>query len=163
MGLTDCTAARPVRIAREDATGLLTAGQVARRAGLLREDAGSVHRHVPAACSVSRLGYRWREDDVAAWLASRTATRIYFIRRRDTDEVKIGISSNLRARLRELQVAHGEPLELWLAFVGTEEDELYLHLEFERDHKRGEWFRESEDIRSFVEWQQARMGVGGAV
>ncbi len=88
-------------------------------------------------------------------------TYLYAIRRRGTGEIKIGVSIEPWGRIRGLQTAHGEPLELALAlpvplrasgtrnFVTSHESD--IHERFQQWHKRGEWFAESPEMSSWIE------------
>lgn len=75
---------------------------------------------------------------------------VYVIRRRDTQEIKIGVSYDPAARLRTLQTAHGEPLELVTAFPGAEAMEETLHRRFAAHRKLGEWFAEVPEIAAWI-------------
>jgi hypothetical protein len=139
-------------------SGLLTEGAVARAGGILADF--RVADLLPPTDSVGLLP-RWSVDAVEAWLRG-PSRRIYFIERPDTGEIKIGVSGQPRRRLADLQTAHGEPLQLLVVFIGDERDECYLHGLFEADRKLGEWFRATDEIRSFANNRVDRMMRGRA-
>lgn len=64
--------------------------------------------------------------------------------------IKIGITHDVAARLRTLQV--GSPYELTLLATvdGTVADEAALHLRLARDRMRGEWFRPTPEVIAVV-------------
>src|SRR5690349_9573430 len=55
---------------------------------------------------------------------------VYAIRRPDTREIKIGMSSDPLQRFRQLQDAHGAPLELLVVIPGAHQGERVLHHQF---------------------------------
>lgn len=55
--------------------------------------------------------------------------------------VKIGYSTNPRARLREIQTSNGRILKLLAYFPGTEADEDALHRKYKHLNTVQEWFR----------------------
>ena len=67
---------------------------------------------------------------------------VYFVRIRDTLNVKIGHSKDPYARLQTLQTASPYDIDLEQAFFSTEafQKEQRLHLEMQLYHVRGEWF-----------------------
>lgn len=70
---------------------------------------------------------------------------IYIIREKDSGNIKIGISRNPEARLKQLQTGNSQPLEL-VSFRSAENrfvDERALHNDAEDFHLRGEWFSDS--------------------
>jgi hypothetical protein len=80
------------------------------------------------------------------------STSIYFIQDVETKEVKIGLSANPKARLRQIQTGH--PHQLVLVRVvqgGMIGDERHLHRMLRHLHIRGEWFRGDMCIDSVIE------------
>ena len=76
---------------------------------------------------------------------------VYFIQRGTTDEVKIGVSRRLGARISSLASASGEPLTLLATIPGGRDEELALHRRFAAHRLRGEWFRMGGDLLSHIE------------
>ena len=82
---------------------------------------------------------------------------VYFVER-ESGAIKIGISINLRGRLRTLEAKHG-PLKLIGAAFGYETLERLFHQRFDHAKLGGEWFDVQHDEDFFVEMVDAlRMG-----
>lgn len=78
---------------------------------------------------------------------------MYFIKNKASKKIKIGISNDVQKRMKQLQNASGDPLELLLS-VNTEDDrytEMKLHDLFVESRSLGEWFIPSKDIEAFIE------------
>lgn len=75
---------------------------------------------------------------------------IYFILDVENVAVKIGISSNVKSRLNQLQTGTINTLELLHCYLGDEEEEKRLHRFFSKNHLRGEWFSFGPEISSFI-------------
>jgi len=72
--------------------------------------------------------------------------RVYFIQAGEPDEkgfatVKIGFSTDVDKRLRQLQTASALPLKLLECTIGTQAIEGFIHRVLRHRHLRGEWFR----------------------
>lgn len=78
------------------------------------------------------------------------ASQVYFIASGWGGVVKIGVTRNVRVRLKELQV--GNPAELYIARVipGGAVEEAWLHNRFSEQRIRGEWFRWHEDMATIL-------------
>jgi|HubBroStandDraft_6_1064221.scaffolds.fasta_scaffold16491_12 hypothetical protein len=68
----------------------------------------------------------------------------------EIDPIKIGISKNIRKRLRHLQIGLASPIRLLLAFEGDRQTERALHQKFAHLRVSGEWFRPDADMRQWV-------------
>ena len=79
---------------------------------------------------------------------------IYFIRAKDSGNIKIGYSENPKKRKAGLQTAHYEELEFVGIMDGTLKDEAKLHEKFSRSNIRGEWFHPSPEILEFISQYQ---------
>jgi hypothetical protein len=77
---------------------------------------------------------------------------VYFIYIPAQDEIKIGFSSRLQERFRELQLRYGEDIELLGATMGDTEDEKILHKIFNPfvDFYERECFLPVEPIRFYI-------------
>lgn len=76
---------------------------------------------------------------------------IYFILAEEVGRVKIGITTNIRARMYDLQNSSPVELKLIALFENkTFEDERFLHAVFSDYRIRGEWFRYSDEIKDFL-------------
>lgn len=107
-------------------------------------------RLAPPSMRVGPNTPRWSIEDLWSLHTAYGESQVYAIRRADTREVKIGISTNPIRRLRDLQSAHGERLELLLTFPGGVHTEYELHERFSAHRKRGEWFHESPEITAWI-------------
>lgn len=81
---------------------------------------------------------------------------VYVIEGRQTGQVKIGVASNVKARLESMQ--SGSPVDLWLRFSMKMKDsasavavELAVHNRLSAHRQRGEWF--------MVDWEAARDAI----
>lgn len=76
---------------------------------------------------------------------------IYFIRAGDGGDIKIGHAHNVERRLKNLQVAQADHLQVLLTIPGDRSFEKRLHRKFSRSHIRGEWFRPTKALLRFIE------------
>jgi len=74
----------------------------------------------------------------------------YFIQAGEGGPIKIGIATNVRARLSGLQTGSHEALRLIGAIPGGADAERFLHQLFAAHHIRGEWFRPDETMLGFI-------------
>lgn len=74
---------------------------------------------------------------------------IYFIKTKKA--VKIGVSVDPEARLKELQVGNPFPLKIAATLPGHFATEKELHSVFERFRLKGEWFRYDGHLRACIE------------
>jgi hypothetical protein len=72
----------------------------------------------------------------------------YFIQGTPHGPVKIGRTEDVSDRISTLQTGHHDTLRLLLVLDGDREAE--LHKRFRNDRIRGEWFRWSEAVETFV-------------
>lgn len=88
--------------------------------------------------------------------------RIYFVRAAETSAVKIGFSTDVAKRLKQLQTGSPQRLVLEMMIVGTHalEAELHRRLKYHKVHLRGEWFDLDADG---VKWIVADIGADGLV
>lgn len=71
----------------------------------------------------------------------RVARWVYFVQAGANGPIKIGCTSNVSARLAQLQTAQPEKLQLLAAVPGGEALESALHAAFAEHRMMGEWFR----------------------
>jgi hypothetical protein len=64
--------------------------------------------------------------------------------------IKIGISSEVAARMRYIAVALPFPVLLLGSMTGTTLDEARLQKQFRHLHIKGEWFRRGQDLIEFI-------------
>jgi hypothetical protein len=72
--------------------------------------------------------------------------KVYFIRRPDTREIKIGVSTSPESRLAALQCGSARRLQLLVTHDGGFEDEHAWHRMLRKEHIAFEWFKESERL-----------------
>lgn len=65
---------------------------------------------------------------------------VYFIRAGESGPVKIGVATDVGARLKELQCGNHLELTLLRTLEGDRATEAALHRRYERLRSRGEWF-----------------------
>lgn len=75
---------------------------------------------------------------------------VYFIQGDNSGAVKIGITTDLDRRLRELQVATAETLAVIGQVPGGREMERELHERFKDQRLTGEWFVPSGDLLAYI-------------
>ena len=85
-------------------------------------------------------------------------TQVYFIRRKDTREIKIGVTRDLAKRLNSLQAAHAVALEVLALVPGGVWLEKELHRRFAEYRLLGEWFRECDAIHRWLR-RKTRRGL----
>ncbi len=78
-------------------------------------------------------------------------SQVYFIQASDGGPIKIGVTTNLRSRLKSLQTGHAVPVCVLLSLSGDEADERRLHARFAHLRMSGEWFRPEPELLSFIE------------
>jgi hypothetical protein len=78
-------------------------------------------------------------------------TRVYFIQEGERGPIKIGLAMEPLKRLATLQTGHPRPLRLLRAVAGTARHERDVHMMFFKEHLRGEWFKPSKRLISYIE------------
>lgn len=76
---------------------------------------------------------------------------VYFIQTGEGGPIKIGYTDDVWLRLSQLQCSHSETLYIRAVIDGGERIEHEKHAQFAFDHIRGEWFRPSDKLLSFIE------------
>jgi Helix-turn-helix/T5orf172 domain len=74
---------------------------------------------------------------------------IYFVRS-PKSLIKIGTTTRLSKRLKQLAAKHGEGLELLAVTKGSFRVERRLHRKFSHLHRGGEWFEPGNDLVDFI-------------
>lgn len=77
-------------------------------------------------------------------------TKIYFIQRGHDGPIKIGRGDNPKKRLRQLQTASPEPLNLLGEVCGSMEFETWLHRKFRHLNISGEWFKPDSELVEYI-------------
>lgn len=117
-------------------------------------------RHLPRRLPGIRLTFRLTAAlhlrNIPSWLRKCNTKRfaevclLYFIRHGRRDVVKIGYSADPIRRLAGLQTSSPDRLSLLGVCPGDREDEAALHQQLAHLHKRGEWFRDTAELRAAV-------------
>lgn len=86
--------------------------------------------------------FRKMVDAYEAWRMIRPIERVYFIgtELRAGVPIKVGFSTDPEARLRNLQTAHSEPLQIFATVPGGKALEAKYHSRWRARRKTGEWF-----------------------
>jgi hypothetical protein len=74
---------------------------------------------------------------------------IYFILA-DKRFVKIGVTRNVKNRLKNMRTYNHTELELLVVIEGDRDAEKALHLKFHHERTRGEWFNFSAELRKYI-------------
>jgi hypothetical protein len=76
---------------------------------------------------------------------------IYFIKNSRNGLIKIGRSDCVSYRIKKLKEAYGRQLILLKCIHGDSQTETKLHKRFRKSRMHGEWFKESKQLRQFIE------------
>ncbi len=76
---------------------------------------------------------------------------IYFIQDCETENIKIGFAKEPKNRLSNLQSANSNDLTLLAEMDGDKIKEKEIHKLFSSDLVRGEWFKFSDKLKSFID------------
>ena len=82
---------------------------------------------------------------------------IYFIKQ--GEYVKIGYSAGIKDRLKGLQTGSPEELEVLATEHGDKLTEKWLHMLFEKQHYRGEWFKLDDELLNYIECLKQGLGI----
>ena len=88
---------------------------------------------------------------------------VYFVQADHNGPVKIGISSNFKQRIRDLQSMCPYAVRVLATKDGQQRHELWLHRKFKSSRLKGEWFAPTEELFTFIselkkktfEWPEA--------
>ena len=75
---------------------------------------------------------------------------VYFIKAPINSLIKIGTTSNLTKRLRDLRFMSPAPLEPMGYHEGDHAEERELHVMFRHARSHGEWFRPTPDVLDYI-------------
>ena len=116
---------------------LMTTGKASRE-----ENGISVHATIASTKPTTEEVTQFCEMEIPEAEEESREGYVYFVRIRDTLNVKIGYSKDPYTRMQTLQTACPFDIDLEQAFFSTEafQMEQRLHLEMEIYHVRGEWF-----------------------
>lgn len=86
--------------------------------------------------------FRMMLDAYEKYLPKRPVSKVYFIgtELRVGGKIKVGVSRHPERRLRQLQTAHPEPLQIFATVPGDKNDEQKYHRRWSRRRLNGEWF-----------------------
>ncbi len=109
----------------------------------------------------TRRGTCWARIDLEAgqaWIkahrlnsvAIRRKAVVYFATRASDNAIKIGMTSNLKRRLRDLRKEHKEEITLLASMPGDTKKEFSLHERFKTSRLDGEWFARTPELLGFL-------------
>ena len=75
---------------------------------------------------------------------------IYFVKAKGSAYIKIGYSSDVPARIRQLQTSHPKKLMVQAILPGGYQTEVGIHELFGHLRTKGEWFRLSDELSYFL-------------
>lgn len=75
---------------------------------------------------------------------------IYFIQTKESGKIKIGYSTSPDKRIKDLQIANPEKLELIGLLKGSKDYEKQIHQKFEELNIHGEWFDPGNKLLEFI-------------
>jgi len=76
---------------------------------------------------------------------------VYFVQGERGGPIKIGVASDVEARVSALQVSHHEKLVVRLVVAGDAARERAFHRQFRKHRIRGEWFAPDPELLKFIE------------
>lgn len=89
--------------------------------------------------------------DEAPWeLIPRPDSFVYVVKADDDPPIKVGVATDMRARLSQLQTGNPRKLHVLHLLLGDTKLERHFHKELRRGQMTGEWFR-GELVKPFVE------------
>jgi hypothetical protein len=112
--------------------------------------------------------YRARKRDTAVKKRAEDGppvVAIYFLQSSHTQDIKIGVSTNIKNRVASLQTAHGAPIEILAQVEAKNAPDLEgeLHLRFQQYKKLGEWFFPAAEILACAKEFAAMPGATGSL
>lgn len=75
---------------------------------------------------------------------------IYFLRNPENGLIKIGRTTNLKKRIRQIELMENTALILLRTMTGEKELEIALHRKFQEMRVSGEWFKPGEELLNFI-------------
>ena len=76
--------------------------------------------------------------------------RVYFLEAIGIEKIKIGVSGNLRNRLKQLENASPVPVRLLLHLPGGVDLEDRIHCALAEAHSHGEWYFATRQVRLYI-------------
>jgi hypothetical protein len=112
-------------------------------------DDGSAFVRLEAAVAAHALAVATRPAALSMLRASEGA--VYFVQcNGEQGPIKIGVTTDMPKRLRDLQAANPYPLQLLGMVIGGRVMESALHKRFASTRTNGEWFGYSAELRGFI-------------
>lgn len=78
-------------------------------------------------------------------------TSVYFMQAGEGGPIKIGLTNCVANRLRYIQTGQPCEIELLGSVTGGKDLEEALHVRFAADRLRGEWFKDTPELRAVIE------------
>lgn len=107
-----------------------------------------------------RTGFQEHQEEAARAVLTRFINKknplrqrtIYFVTCDVTEfPIKIGMSSDLAERMRDIRTSLPYEPVLLASFAGTSRNESAIHKQFEQLRIRGEWFRRDPALLAYIE------------
>lgn len=99
----------------------------------------------------------WQLDAQLEQALTRTGARtVYMLEAKRTKLVKIGVTSDLPARMAQIARQTGSPIKCLLRFAGDKAMESGLHGVFDEYRVVGEWFRREGRLAAFIDAQRGQ-------
>jgi hypothetical protein len=146
---------------RRNAEGDLCAGPATERIGDVDLCLYHYHRALDwLGKRDAEIPLHWKEKRrEAERIARETSSVVYYLLSESTGLIKIGFSSDYRARLSKLKGEHGA-LRLLLATIGGRKQEDEAHTEFAEHWDHGEWFRAGKSLLLYIQRARRAQGTG---
>lgn len=88
--------------------------------------------------------------DLINSISEKPTRYIYFIENLFNSEIKLGVSSDIDTRLKQISSDIKSPVKLIKLINGDEQKEKELHKRFSNDRVHGEWFKPSDELLDFI-------------
>lgn len=92
-------------------------------------------------------------DQFSSDTGPRMGKWVYFIQEPVNHHIKIGVSENVKSRLKALQTSSPFPLKILCSVRETTlgMSETQVHKKFENLRVQGEWFKYGEELKNFID------------
>lgn len=97
------------------------------------------------------VALRRKADALEAGWRAQPQSSVYFLRDASRPAIKIGRSTNVEKRIRQLESQVGRRLQLLATVPGGSAQEAKLHRRFADARLEGEWFSEVDELTDFIQ------------
>lgn len=94
---------------------------------------------------------RWVQEHHSASVAFARESRVYLVQRDSDGAIKIGFTSDVMRRVKEVRKESSAEVSLLAVFPGDKPDELRIHGRFREARLDGEWFRPVPELLDFID------------